>query len=314
MTTLPPDTVSVCIATFRRPQGLARVLRGVSRLTFQKVPRPDAEVLVVDNDPDGSARAVCEELRGEVPWPLRYVSEPRRGLSHVRNRAVERARERSRLIAFIDDDEEPVPEWLDELLDAQRRFDADVVLGPALRRFEGEVPEWIRRGRFFEDTRYPTGTAVEHGGIGNALIHSRVLPESEPPFDERLALSGGEDTLFFLRLAREGRRMVWSDEAVIHEWIPPTRARAGWILQRVYRWANTWSLCERELRPGLRVALTRLGKGVARIGFGLAMLPVAWLGGRHRLVRSLWHVCYGAGNLTGLAGRRYDEYRVTHGQ
>lgn len=309
-----PGSVSICVATYRRSEGLERVLRGLDTLVFRKVAAPALEVLVVDNDPEGSARPVVERLAGEIRWPVRYEHEPKRGLSHVRNSAVHHARARSELVAFIDDDEEPTPGWLDELLTVRASLDADVVLGPTLRRFEGEVPAWVERGGFFVEPRYSTGTVVEHGGIGNALVHTRVFTAGEPPFDERMSLAGGEDTLFFLRLTRAGRRIVWADDAVVHEYIPPSRARMGWILQRVYRTSNTWGLCERELAPSAAVPALRLVKGAVRIAYGLATLPLALLRGRHAAVRSLWYVCLGAGHVAGVAGLRYDEYRTTHGR
>ena len=175
------------------------------------------------------------------------------------------------------------------------------------------MPAWVERGGFFVEKRYPTGTALEHGGIGNALIHTRVLADVDPPFDERMSLAGGEDTLFFLRLTRAGRKIVWSDEAVVWEYIPQSRARAQWILKRVYRTSNTWGFCERELEPGARTMALEAAKGGARIAFGAALLPVAWLFGRHMVVRSLYYMAWGAGNLTGILGLRYYEYRVTHG-
>ena len=134
------------------------------------------------------------------------------------------------------------------------------------------------------------------------------------PFDPRFDLQGGEDTHLFLRLARAGAVMVWADEAVAYETTPVTRTQARWILQRTYRSASTWSQCERELHPSSRAVAGRVAKAVARIGWGLARLPVAWMFGRHAVVRSLWYVSFGAGNLAGLAGLRFDEYRTVHGR
>lgn len=306
--------VSVCVATYLRPQGLAQLLRGLGALHFEHVPAPELEIVVVDNDPGGSAAAVCDALAPSLPWALRYVHEPRRGISHVRNRAVQCAREGSEFFAFIDDDEFPEPRWLDELLRVQREYDADVVAGPVVRRFEDEPPAWVHRGGFFDLPRHQTGARVEHPGAGNVLIRTAALDSMPEPFDPRFGLTGGEDTHLFLRLAQSGLTMVWSDEALAYEWIPSSRANAGWLLRRVYRSANTWSMCEREITPGARPVLMRAAKGLARVGLGVALLPVSWMMGRHMMIRSLWYVCFGAGNLTGLVGLRYDEYRVTHGR
>jgi glycosyltransferase involved in cell wall biosynthesis len=67
-----------------------------------------------------------------MPWPLRYVVEPRRGLSFVRNRAISEARAaRADFVAFLDDDEVATAPWLTELLRVQGRYAADVVTGPS---------------------------------------------------------------------------------------------------------------------------------------------------------------------------------------
>jgi glycosyltransferase involved in cell wall biosynthesis len=74
------------------------------------------EVVVIDNDPEGSAQPVVEELRRE--WPayveLRYIHETRVGLSFARNRGIDEAR--GEIIGFLDDDLFVPPGWLSAVL------------------------------------------------------------------------------------------------------------------------------------------------------------------------------------------------------
>ena len=304
-----PARVAVCIATYLRPQGLLATLQSLNSLTFTHVKQPAVEVFLIDNDPAGSASETYEAARRWLRWPLQYVHEPRRGISQVRNTAVAAARRNADFIAFIDDDEVADPQWLDELLHAQSEHRADAVLGPAIRVFEGEPPEWAVSGGYFEQTRYRTGARISHGGIGNALVRVGALPEDRPVFDDRLGISGGEDTLFFLRLARDGGRIIWTNEATIREAIPAHRARVGYVLKRVYRTANTWSFCERELDGSAPVLMKRTVKGMSRIVWGVALFLAGLIVGEKARIRGMWQVCYGAGNLTGLVGLRYDAYR-----
>ncbi|UCC32144.1 MAG: glycosyltransferase family 2 protein, partial [Phycisphaerales bacterium] len=111
--------VAVCVITCRRPEGLQRLLRALNALTFRGDP-PDIEVIVVDNDADTSAASVCDLLRRDLNWPLRYEVEPQRGIPFARNRAVACAADTADFVSFIDDDEVPQPSWLDELLAVQR--------------------------------------------------------------------------------------------------------------------------------------------------------------------------------------------------
>src|SRR5215469_2234570 len=112
--------VAVCISTFRRQKLLRELLDGTGRLQFRKVLAPQLQIVVVDTpDESGSAREVCEGV--SLAWPVKYVVEPRRGLTYARNRAVAEAGPVD-FIAFIDDDEVPSTFWLDELLWAKEEF------------------------------------------------------------------------------------------------------------------------------------------------------------------------------------------------
>jgi succinoglycan biosynthesis protein ExoM len=302
--------VSLCVCTYRRPVGLRRLLDAVARIHTARVRR--LEIVIVDNDPDGSARATVDSIDG-MPFILRYVNEPRRGISFARNRAVAEADPSSDWIAFLDDDEEPEPAWLDELLRVQAEHGADVVAGPVPPKFESPAPRWVLRGRFHEPPRHATGTLLPYADTGNVLVRASLFREFPAPFAPSLALAGGEDTHFFLRVARARHRIVWADDAVAWEWVPPSRVRLPWLLRRAFRRGNTWALLERELEPGLRIRARRILRGGGRIARGAVLLPVAAVRGRHAVVDALRGICFGAGSLAGVAGYRYDEYRTTHG-
>ena len=271
-------------------------------------------IVVVDNDPARSAEATCEALRPASRWPLVYVSEPRRGIPFARNASVSSARRLgAELLAFIDDDEAPVPNWLDELLRVMRESGAAVVTGPVLPSFESEVPSWIQRGRFFDRERHRTGSLQERAVTGNVLVRLDLLADMPAPFDERRPLSGGTDTHLFRRIVTGGHRIAWADEAIVHEWNPASRLTAKWLVRRSFRVSSNWSSSEAELEPGIRVRTVRIGKAILRIAQGLALLPVGVVAGRHVLVRAGQHVAAGAGYIAGMTGHELEEYRVTHG-
>jgi succinoglycan biosynthesis protein ExoM len=159
---------TLCITTYLRPVGLSEALEAVAAL---RVPADwDLEVVVVDNDAAGSARPVVEDAvrRG---MNGRYVIEPRRGLSHVRNRGCAEAAAADWLL-FLDDDEAPNVDWLERIDAAQRRSDADVTLGPSVPVYEIAPPTWIVEGDYFERERFPTGTAIPywHARTSGVLI------------------------------------------------------------------------------------------------------------------------------------------------
>ena len=87
--------LTIAIPTYRRPDAVARAVRGVLAQTAEIASDAlDAvEVLVIDNDPSASARSVVTALCAEAPdgVGLRYEVETRPGVAAVRNRALDEA-------------------------------------------------------------------------------------------------------------------------------------------------------------------------------------------------------------------------------
>ena len=303
--------IAVCTITYRRLEGLRRLIDGLNALTFRESELPSLEIVVVDNDPAGLACKLCERVRSELRWPLRCVMEPQRGFSYARNKAVTCAVDSADFVAFIDDDEVPEPTWLDELLHAQRLYDADAVAGRVLPHFDEPVPSWVEKGDFFGNGQHPTGYPLEYAHTNNVLVRSEVFENMRPIFDERFNLSGGEDTHFFMRAHREGYKIVWADEAVVHEWIPKARANIKWLVRRSYNDGINYSTCLFDLDSSWAAWTGRVAKAGARIVQGLLLLPVSVAMGRYLSVRALQYIGLGLGGLAGAAGANDETYRRT---
>ena len=301
----PDPRVAVCVATRRRPQALARLL---GALDAQDQRGFRMRVVVVDNDADASARPVCDALAARVSYPLDYALEKRRGIPQARNRALARALGGD-FAAFVDDDEVPEPGWLAELLRVQRRTGADAVAGPCLARFAEPPARWIAEGGFFERPRFATGEERDVAFTHNALVRCAALAALPRLFDERLALCGGSDVELFRRFARAGFRIVWADDARVHDVVPPQRARLGWILRRARRVGASNAWVERRHAPGARALSRVLAHGAACVLKAGLLLLLSPLRGRAAAARALHLACFGLGRLHGALGLLVEEYR-----
>ena len=298
--------LAICIATFRRQQLLRELLGGIAQLTFHKVDAPDLRIIIVDNDEVGSAEEVCRTVC--VPWPIKYVVEPRRGITHARNRGIAEAGSVD-FVAFIDDDEVPSTHWLDELLWAQAEFTADVASGPVLPRYDSDVADWVKRGGFFAGRVSATGTTRRACAANNVLVGTHVF-KRVPRFDDAFALSGAEDTSFFLRVWQAGHKIVWSQEAVVSEAVSVERGTVAWLLRREYQTGNGWVFCEAGVDNRLRSWVVRSCKACGHLVIGST--SAIWrsvLLDRAAIVRSLQRLSLGAGMLTALAGHRFLAYK-----
>ncbi len=304
---IPCPTICIGIATYRRPLMLRRLLQSLQALTFSKVSEPGITIVVVDNDPSLSARPVIAEFLCKR-YPLRYRVERRPGISFARNTALEMSRAAD-FVALVDDDEEVSPDWLDELLNAQAAFGADIVAGPVLPQFQVSPPQWMIDGHFFHRRRHLTGTRLTSVGAGNVLIASSVLHAFSPSwFDSRFARTGGEDTHFFRRCAALGYLVTWADDAVVYESVPPSRLSERYLISRARDGANQWTRVDLELCPTLRHLSSRFAAGVVRVlqGSTVSLLSPA-LPHQHRL-RGQLLLAEGKGNLQAFFGHMHNAY------
>jgi glycosyltransferase involved in cell wall biosynthesis len=300
--------VAICIATYRRPEGLDRLLRALAEQRFP-VAAPRIKVIVIDNDAagesTGSVQAAIERWRSRFD-ELVFEREPEVGISFARNRALDLAGDVD-FVAFIDDDEEPAPDWLRELLAVQAEYDADVVRGPVVPWLGAEPAAWLSGGGLFDRPRHATGTQLEVAYTHNALL--RWPPYCDLRFSPRYARSGGEDAHFFGRIYQRGARIIWAANAVVREWQPPSRQNVRWLVRRQYRIGMMRAIIDAELRLSPRPRLTSATQAWTRIAGGLGGLVTSIPGPKERRVRALGRLAAGVGRLAGLVGLWFEEYR-----
>ena len=115
---------SICIATYRRPKLLKKLLISLSN---QQVPGNwEKEIVIVDNDAYETARPVFKQFANNSQ-NIKYFVQPVKNISLTRNEAVKNAG--GDYLVFIDDDEHADPNWLKNLIETIENYKADVVIG-----------------------------------------------------------------------------------------------------------------------------------------------------------------------------------------
>jgi succinoglycan biosynthesis protein ExoM len=299
--------VTLCIPTFRRPQGLRKLLEHVGRLTYQG----GLSVLVVENDAEERAgEAVVRTVMRAFPFPLTCIVEPKRGQTYAYNRAFASAcGSKPDYVAVLDDDEYPEPGWLTAMIEAAAANRADIVGGPVFPVFE-DSGHWLSASGLYEPRRYPSGRVDMIYGAGNMLIRRDVLVHYlDEPFSNAFAFTGGSDFDFFTRCRRDGRSFAWADEARVRETVPRSRTSVAWLLRRGFRNGTDRTRIDRRFARGTGRTMRRWLKGVGLMAYGMASLPLAVFRGRCAAVGSLIEAARGAGRIAAEFGIVYEEYR-----
>ena len=147
-----PVPASVIVVSRHRAEALRLCLTALGQQDH-----PEFEVIVVA-DPAGIAAAQATGL------PLRLVAFDEANISAARNAGLALAG--APMVAFIDDDEEPQPNWLAELTACLDRTGADAAFGPKLPEFEGgRAPDWDPQGwRYTLDCQMPADEEIHRRG------------------------------------------------------------------------------------------------------------------------------------------------------
>lgn len=247
--------IGIAICTYRRPDGLARLLAALPAAVAGVGTAP--VVVVVDND--GGDPRVAEAVAA-APIAVRLVVEPAPGISAARNRAfAEAAALGVTVLALVDDDEWPEPGWLAALLARREATGAAVVGGVVVPEFPPDAAHLERWRRFWSVApQSRDGRPFVHA-TSNVLVDLAALAGlPRPLFDDAHGLSGGGDLVFFSRLFARGVAMAWAHDAIVREEVPPERASLAWLARRRRRVGNHMVMDEERrqgrLRPMLKTA------------------------------------------------------------
>ncbi len=299
--------VAVTICTHRRPDVLGGLLDRLVEVAEDARPVASIAVVVVDDDPDGSAEPVARSASSSFERGLEYHRTGSRSISTARNASLRQGAAAGDWLAMIDDDCRPSVNWVSELLRVQGATGADVVVGACADVAPADAPSWLTDEPFLSsDLDTPDGAPTDGGHLKNLLLSTRYLESSGAGFAESLGVSGGEDAAFLHELEQAGGSRRFAAHAVVSERIPPERATLRYQLRRRFWYGNTETITS--------VATGSASRSRMALG-GIKLAVVAAAGSLARVVRregtqwrySLSEILRGAGRVLGAVG-----YKVAH--
>lgn len=225
----PVPSTSVIIPVYNRPQLLDNVLAGLVTQTLAGF-----DVIVVDDGSEDDVEKVVRSYASDLD--VRYLRQERRGWGQGRARNLGAASTQAEVVAFIDADCVPAPEWLERHTDWHRRASnllvtgsrrhVDVMLDPdavAAGEFlampsgqETLEPDDWRRLVYRRSQRLIHGDEAFRAAIGGNSSVRRARFQAAGGATEAFTGWGGEDTELAWRIWNDGAFVVPEDRAMIY--------------------------------------------------------------------------------------------------
>ena len=243
--------VTVAICTWNRAGLLRRTLEEMRRLV---IPKGVAwELIVVNNNCSDNTDGVTESFSDTLP--LRRLWEKTPGKSHALNLAVREAK--GEFILWTDDDALVDPDWIQQYLEAFRRWEnVDIFGGRVDPWFEIEPPAWFRRAwpaiknayavREIDGDPRPFTTKWPYGVNLAFRTASQRMYHYDPELGRQPGSTiGGEEVDLVKRMLAAGYQGWWLPQAKVRHYIPKERLSIEYLQDYFYgiglARANMWS-------------------------------------------------------------------------
>jgi glycosyltransferase involved in cell wall biosynthesis len=231
--------VSVVVCTYDQKRRLL-LGRALEALKHQEQP-PAAVVVVVDHNP-----GLLSALRADYPHYIVVPNEMKRGLSGARNCGLSAAA--TPVVAFLDDDAVPQPDWVARLAQAYEAAGGQYVLGAG----GAIVPDWAQGRPSWFPAEFDwvvgctyKGARTSPGPVRNMLGANMSFRAAElrrtGGFREGIGRIGAvplgcEETEACIRIAREfpGGQIRFEPAAGVHHHVPAERATPRYLLRRCW--------------------------------------------------------------------------------
>jgi len=197
-------SVSIVIPTFNRPQALKACLAALKAQDY----RGSWEVIVVDDGSYTDTGAIIAAFSGRVN--LHLLRQDNRGPAAARNAGVQQAK--YDYLAFLDDDCEPDPNWLESM--ATHLISGLLVGGRTENKLSSNLYSETSQllvaylYEYFKNTPWYFFTS-------NNFAMDKISFLQVGGFDQSFLTSAGEDRAFCVKWGHQGKRLEYVSDALV---------------------------------------------------------------------------------------------------
>lgn len=227
---------SIVVCTYNRSEYLVRVL---NCLKDQNYNFSDFEIVLINNNSTDNTEQVCEEFAlNNAYLNFIYFVEKSKGLSYARNTGIKFSR--GEWVIFLDDDAEPVPDYLLNITTfLEKHPDCIAAGGRIYPNYETSEPKWMSKFLL------PLVSAIDLGNkvkkfpadkypIGANMLFLKSVFGKIGLFNVELGrkgnqLLGGEEKEIFMKLRESTNMIYYIPNAIVYHFIPAKRLKLDFI-------------------------------------------------------------------------------------
>ncbi len=219
------DKIAFCICTKNRKLKLKKNLSSLLKLKNFK--QYNIEIIIVSNDQFDYKQLLYKFSK---TFKIKYFKEKLSGVSHSRNKILKiLKRKKYKYAAFIDDDCIISKNWLISMITMIKKKRADIITGPQISQSRNIYLKIMER-------KNTHAKKIKWASTNNVFFKT-VAIKNNIKFSVKLNEIGGEDQLYFLKLNKLGKNILWNSQAPVYEMVDKKRE-------------NFWWFCKRNLRYG----------------------------------------------------------------
>ena len=260
-----PD-ISIVICTYNpTPATFQRVLAAVSALAIPI--GHSVECCLVDNNSQPPVREAVyvQDFLTRTPW-AKAITEPTQGLSAARWAGV--AATSAPVVVFLDDDNQPEPDYIANLLGLLKQYPQVGVWGPGdiQVEFTEAVDPWIQHHKWLFQERHTDKvafgreqhwTAHHPGGTGqtvrrDVMLHYKELVDTHVATltgRSGKSLASGEDAQVIYTAIKLGYDVGIAPGLTVHHLIPKKRTHISYVKKLLYNIMSTGAIANVEIFP-----------------------------------------------------------------
>jgi len=228
--------VSIIICTYNRSELLVGALES---LINQRINKSLYEIIIVDNNSTDKTKEIIDKYLAEAN--IRYILEPKQGLSHARNTGFRNAK--ADYAAYIDDDAKADEHWLENIVKTIEEIKPDILGGPIYPFYLTKKPKWFKdkyeirsngdRPKYLMAGEYISGS--------NIIVRKKLL-KLFGGFDPKIGMCGnklsyGEETNLIIKAREkiENLKIYYVPEILIYHLVPIEKMNLKYFIKSNFK-------------------------------------------------------------------------------